>query len=347
MNRRYFKRSLLTAMGLATLAPLQSLAAKRPRFDRKRSPRLLKPKALKPGDTVGLVAPGSAATEEQFQKSLSQLQSLGLQVRYTDNILARRGYLAGEDQQRLDDLHQFFADSSIQGIWCMRGGYGSARLLDRIDYKLIRKNPKVLIGYSDITALLQAIHIKTGLVGFHGPVAVSDFNEYTVQQLNALLMSPQRPYRLPYPEDQGREEVYTIRSGKARGRLIGGNLSLLTALVGTPYQWKVKGKILFIEDVGEKPYRIDRMLTQLLQSAPLEKAAGIALGVFANCEAKPGDSSLRLSETLQDRLAQLGIPVVYGLPFGHISQQCTLPLGIEAELDADTGQLTLLETAVK
>ncbi|MCB0588582.1 MAG: LD-carboxypeptidase, partial [Phaeodactylibacter sp.] len=268
------------------------------------------------------------------------------------NIRAKRGFNAGTDQQRLDDLHLMFSDDSVAGIWCARGGYGCSRLLPFIDYALIQKNPKALIGYSDITALLNAIYHKTGLVGFHGPVAASELTEYTETQFRAVVMEGKAPYNIPLSAANMEKEEdafhpYAIHSGRAKGTLAGGNLSLLAALAGTEYLPDARGKLVFIEDVGEKPYRIDRMLTQLRQAWGLGQAAGIAMGTYADCQPEEGDLSLSLEETIRDRTEGLGIPAIYGLSFGHIDNQCTLPVGIEAELNVEERRLTLLEAAVK
>ncbi|MEL6925573.1 MAG: LD-carboxypeptidase, partial [Bacteroidota bacterium] len=254
--------------------------------------------------------------------------------------------------QRLDDLHQMFADPEIDGIWCVRGGYGCTRILPHIDYKLIRKNPKVIIGYSDITALLQGIHQETGLIGFHGPVGTSDFTDYTLEQMQAVVMQNKATYTIPFfdnpkalDQDEYRYEV--IHPGVAEGELAGGNLSLLAAMTGTDFECKVKGKLLFIEDVGEQPYRIDRMLTQIQQNQNLNDAAGIVLGVFNDCKARNPEYSLTLMECLKDQLAGLRIPVIYGFSFGHISNQCTFPIGIRARLDTTAKTVTLLESSLR
>ena len=318
----------------------------------KKRKKQIKPARLKKGDTIGLIAPGSPIPDDRFGQAIKNVERLGFKTVYTQNAKAQHGFLAGTDAQRLDDLHQMFADPAVAGIWCLRGGYGCTRLLPHIDYSLIRKNPKVLIGYSDITALLQAINIKTGLVGFHGPAAVSTFTEYTVDHVKSVLINAECPLKIDISSENLAKEApeyqsYVIRPGTAEGRLVGGNLSLLASMTGTDFEWSVKNKIVFIEDIGEKPYRIDRMLTQLMQSCRLDKAAAIILGVFVDCEAKPDAASLSLSETLKDRLYGLGIPVIYGLSFGHIANQFTLPIGIKARIDTASRQLTLLEKAVQ
>ncbi len=309
----------------------------------------LKPKQLKKGQTIGLIAPGSSITEDKLNKAIETVEKLGLKPAFTKNILAKHGYLAGTDEQRLSDLHQMFSDIKIDGIWCIRGGYGCTRLLSKIDYKLIKRNPKVLIGYSDITALLQAIYKKTGLIGFHGPVAVSEPTDYTLDHFRKTLMTTDSNLVLNNSAENQTNKAINfqtkiINPGKAKGKLTGGNLSLISALAGTKYQLPVKNRILFLEDIGEKPYRIDRMLTQLRQSCDLNKAAAIVLGIFADCEG--GENSLSLMETLEDRLGDLKIPVIYGMSFGHIDDQMTLPVGIKAALNTENQTITLLENAV-
>ena len=245
-----------------------------------------------------------------------------------------------------------FSDKSIDAIWCVRGGYGSARILPMLDYDMIKANPKVLIGYSDITALLHGIFLETGLVCFHGPVGASNFTTYTTKQATNVLMTPKANYVIPFPEENLTKsdksyQPFVVKAGKVTGQLIGGNLTLVTSLMGTPYELDLKGKLVFLEDIGEKPYRIDRMFTQLLLAGKLQDAAGIVLGVFSDCEAKIGDNSLTLRETIEDRFSKLGIPVIYGMSFGHIGNNFTIPMGINATLDTSNRTLTLLETAVE
>lgn len=310
-----------------------------------------KPLRLRNGATVALIAPSSPVSEEKLTKALENLRTFGYTVKEGASLRARNGYLAGTDADRLADLHWAFSDPTVEAVWCVRGGYGATRFLPHIDYDLIRRNPKPFIGYSDITALHLAIGQKTGLVTFHGPVAASDFPDNTLQHFRAALTNPVEGYvlRAPGPEEELPGEEYrplTIMPGTATGALTGGNLSLLAAMAGTPFSPSFRKKIAFIEDVGEQPYRIDRMLTQLLQATDLSKAAGIALGVFADCAAKTPEYSLTLMETLQDRLGKLEMPVVYGLPFGHVAHQATFAYGMPAELDAGQQTLTLLEPGV-
>lgn len=349
MNRRTFHRSFGWAVlgsGLAACSSARGVSSTEKISQ-------IKPARLKRGDTVGLITPGSFIDDEGLERAVTNIESLGLRVALGKNIRAYHGYLAGEDSARLDDLHSAFSDRRLSGVWCVRGGYGTTRLLPAIDYDLIRKNPKVLIGYSDITALLQAIWLRTGLVGFHGPVGASELTDYTRRQVISQIMEGHTPWtitRLDYTDerrDQAEYRAEMIRPGKSRGLLMGGNLSLLSAMSGTPFSLPAKDRLIFLEDVGEKPYRIDRMLTQLRQAGVLERPAGIVMGVFADCEAGQEEHSLRLVETLRDRLSDVNCPVYYGLPFGHIKDQCTLPIGVEAEFDAENGTLTLLEAGVQ
>ncbi len=347
MRRRHFHRILGAGVAGAALAPFACAAVR----DVPVSENVIKPRRLKQGDTVALISPGSYAPDDAVQKAYLNLEGLGLKVKPGKYLRAQRGFTAGSDQQRLDDLHAAFSDTEASAVWCVRGGYGCTRLLPFIDYPLIRQNPKILIGYSDITALLQAIHIETGLVGFHGPVASATFTDYAKGQLIKVLMEPAAIHTIPVAESQKEKkdseyQPVTINEGKAEGILSGGNLSLLAAMAGTPHAFDFTNKLVFIEEVGERPYRLDRMLTTLLQASNLRKAAGVALGVFTDCQPKKDELSLSMMDTLRDRLEGLGIPVVYGLSFGHISDNCTLPVGISASLDVQQRSITILETPV-
>jgi len=315
------------------------------------APKLFRPRRLRSGDLIGLCTPGSYIPDRDLGKAVKNVESLGFRVKLSKNMRAKRGYNAGTDAQRLEDLHALFADPEVAGIWCARGGYGCTRILPKLDFNLIRRNPKALIGYSDVTALLLAIFRETGLITFHGPVAASELTEYSRAQFVSTLMEQRPGMEINIPEALSSQakpgyEAKTIRGGTASGVLSGGNLSLLAAMAGTPHAPDFSGRIVFMEDVEERPYRVDRMLTQLRQACKLEKAAGIVLGVFVDCLPEPDVPSLSLMETLEDQLAGLGIPVAYGMPVGHISNQCVLPLGIEARLNADERILTLLESGV-
>jgi muramoyltetrapeptide carboxypeptidase len=311
----------------------------------------IKPRRIKPGDKIGITAPGGFITKKELQESVENIKALGFEPVYSSKILNRYGYLAGSDKERADDLNEMFSRKDVAGIICARGGYGCARLLHLLDYGTISKNPKVLVGYSDITALLYAIYAKTGLVCFHGPVGISTFNDFSVQYFRDVLLNPQQNLQMTGPvNDPAAVPLHTIKSGSATGELVGGNLSIVVSLIGTPYDINSDGKIIFLEEINEEPYRIDRMLTQMIQAGKFTNARGIALGVFRKCEPKDVDpafpKSLSLFEVLEDRLLDLGIPVLYGLSFGHITDKFTLPFGIRAGLDSFNKTLTLLEPAV-
>jgi muramoyltetrapeptide carboxypeptidase len=344
MNRRQFipaVGTLIPTLGFMENSTLPSC-----------TPTLIKPRRLKQGDTIGLIVPASPVSEEKIQKTISNLEGSGFKLKFGTHIRANNGHLAGTDEERLADLHAMFADKTVDAVWCIRGGYGCTRLLPNIDYKLIKANPKIFIGYSDITALHQAIHQATGLVSFHGPVGASDFTDYTKSNVLMTLMEGKNTQViLPCNENQQKEDlayrVQILREGVATGKLIGGNLSLMAALIGTKYQMDFKNKLVFIEDVGERPYSIDRMLTHLLQGSNLHQAAGIALGIFEDCQPKNEQYSMSLLDTLRDRLMPLNIPLIYGLSFGHISNQFTFPIGIEVRLDVGAKTMTFLESAVE
>ncbi len=344
------RRDLLKALALVPF--VGSFAFGKESKNSQKSKKLIKPKRIKQGDTIGVIAPSSGLPAEDFDKAVQNLSDLGFKIKIGKYARARNGFLAGTDKERIEDLHWAFSDSEIKAVWCVRGGYGASRILPAIDYNLIRKNPKIFIGYSDITAPHLAIFQNTGLVTFHGPVGTSNYSDYTKNHVLNPLMNPTEKYKIELSEYNKTQpsnlfKTEIITKGKASGELIGGNLSLLSAMAGTPFALKnLKGKILFIEDIGEQPYRVDRMLTQIRQSVDLKSLSGIALGVFEDCNPRDPKTSQSLIEVLKDRLGDLGIPVIYGLSFGHIRDQFTLPLGIKAELDTHNATMTFLETCV-
>lgn len=347
-SRRQFLGGL-SALTTATALFPKGLFANNP------NTHVIKPPRLKPGDTVGLIAPASAPFESAtIREGVETLQSLGFKVKAGKYIKEKYGYLAGSDEKRIADLHEMFKDVEVKAIIALRGGYGSMRLLNLIDYNLIKNNPKIVIGYSDITSLNLGIYHKTGLVTFHGPVAISSFSKYTQEYFWKILSSTEAAgeIRHPDPDNPLRPTAHlnTIRPGKATGRLIGGNLTLFTALLGTPYAVDTKDAILFLEETGEEPYDVDRMLTQLLLAGKLDHVAGIIFDKCPNC--KPGEykpafyNTLSLEEILEDRLGQLRCPVLYGLNVGHEADKPTLPMGIKVTLDADRKVLIFEEAAV-
>ncbi len=318
-----------------------------------RVPRLIKPPRLRPGDLVGLVAPGGYASDRIIEKSVRNIEALGLRVKVGTYLRAVHGNYAGSVQQRLADLHAMVADPEVKMIWPVRGGSGCISLLSGLDYDLIRRNPKILLGYSDITALHLAIHARTGLVGFHGPVASSTLADYSREHMLAVLCEPRPSYTIPMaPENAVKVQtepqfaIRTLTQGVAIGPLIGGNLSLLAALCGTPYAPDFRGGLLFVEEVGEAPYRIDRMLMQLDLSYGLANAAGVMVGVCEDCKPEAGERGLNLDETLDEHLKPLVIPAVTGYSIGHIRHQFTAPVGVQARLDTAAQTVTLLEPAV-
>ena len=348
MNRRHFLRSSVAAGALAAAPPLTLVAAQ---ASTPAARGLIKPKALVPGDTIGMVVPASMEFDtHRLGIGVDNLRALGFEVKVGENAANRHGYFAGTDAERASDINAMFADPEVDGIFAYTGGWGTPRLLPHLDYEMIRRNPKVIIGFSDITALVNAIHQRTGLVTFHGPNAASNYEPYTLGNMRRVIMSREPIGTLANPEKrdseliQRRFRTYTIRGGKARGRLVGGNLTLLAALMGTPWEVDTDGAILFLEDTHEAIYRIDRMLTQLSLGGKFNGLRGVLFGYCTDCPAER--ASFSLEQLLTNQFAPLGIPVLGGLAFGHIEQKLTFPLGIEAELDADAGVLTIPEAAV-
>ena len=310
--------------------------------------RLL-PLPLNKSDTVALVSP-SAAVNEPFSLQLAQeaMQALGFKVKTGAHYASRYGHLAGTDAERADDLNAMFADRQVKAIVCVRGGSGAARLLPLLDYDLIRANPKVLLGYSDITALHCAIQAKTGLVTFHGPVASGSWSRFSVDQFQRLFFKRElMRYRNVSGDDDElvprRNRTATITGGVARGELVGGNLTVLTALAGSPYLPDFKGKILFLEDVEEAPYRIDRMFSTLKLMGALDGIAGLIFGECTDCKPGDGYGSLTLDQIFADHIAPLKIPAYRGAMIGHIREQFIVPVGGRVEMDADAGSFRLLE----
>lgn len=309
---------------------------------------MIKPKALKLGDTIGIIAPASPTTEENVKKAYDKLVEMGFNVKMGKSPYERYGYLSGTDSIRAEDLNEMFRDNEVDGIICMRGGYGTPRILDLIDYEAIKNNPKVFIGYSDITALHIAFTQMADLVTFHGPMVSSDiignFSDFSKESLYKAIMRTEAIGAISNPLG---EEIITINGGIAEGTIIGGNLSLIVDTIGTPYEINVKGKILFIEEIGEEPYNIDRMLNQLRLSGKLEESSGIILGDFNKCVSDKHDENLTLEQVIEDHIKPVGKPTIYNLQGGHCEPMVTLPFGVKARLDADKKELTILETCTK
>lgn len=343
------RRQLMAACGSAAVAvsTLPSLV------QAASSLNVTKPKRLLPGMTVGLVTPASNVPEDQdLHAAMDLVRSLGFVAKPSANLFSRTQYLAGTDKERADDLNVMFADPDVDAIFCVRGGYGSGRLLRYLDYDTIAANPKIIMGYSDITAILNAIYLRTGLITFHGPIAGGNFSDYTYDQYSKVLVEPSSSTRIGEPPEfetspgvvDWENRLTNIVAGTAEGHLIGGNLSLMVTLLGTPFEPNFEGAILFLEDVSEPPYSVDRMLTHLWMAGKLEQVAGIVLGKFS--DDGYDSNTFSMEEVLRDRFEPLGIPTLRGAMIGHIEDKTVVPLGIRARLDVDAGSLTLLEAAV-
>jgi muramoyltetrapeptide carboxypeptidase len=317
-------------------------------------PAPLFPARLRPGDTIGLINPSGAVYERTpYEETHERLHALGFQVKEGEHLRARYGHMAGTPQQRADDLHAMFRDPEVAGILAMTGGSGANRVLPLLDYDLIAEHPKFLGGFSDVTALITAVHVRTGLVTFHSPLGRSEWNAFSVEHFHAVAMDTQ-DHTLRNVQVTGDDQVpqdgriTTLNGGMAQGPLIGGNLAVLTSLAGTPYWPSFDGAILFLEDVNEYIYRIDRMLSTLMLTGALERVAGVVLGGFTDCKPSEGSfGSLTLDEVFDDYFGGLGVPVYWGAQFGHVRRKFTLPVGVQAEIDADAGTLRLLESAVE
>ena len=342
------RREFVAAAGAIALAALAKPATAQPRVG-----VVLKPPRLKPGDTLGLIHPSSATFQKMdLEIAIDNLKALGFNVKAGAHALDRYGYLAGKDVDRAADINALFADPSVQGICAVRGGWGAARTLPYLNFQTIAKNPKVLFGFSDITALHMAIPAKTGLVTFHAPTGFSAWNELSASWFKRVAMEGEAVQYVNEPDYKGRiapvgNRTQTMMPGKAEGRLIGGNLTVLAHLVGTPYLPDFAGKILFLEDVHEAIYRIDRMLTHLKLAGLLSKIKGFIWGQCTDCDPdSSGYGSLTIEEVLDDHIKPLGVPAYRGAMIGHIEKQFTVPQGILAEMDADAGTFRLLESAV-
>ena len=333
------RRSFLQA---SSLVPFLSLTTTQS------PPSIIKPARLKQGDTIGLFCPAAPAySQETVKIAQESLQALGFQTKLGPHIYDRYGYLAGRDADRVADLHAFFDDKSVKAVMAIHGGWGCARLLPLLDYDLIQRNPKILIGYSDITALLVAIYAKTGLVTMHGPVASATFNAFTVDWFKRALMDGET-LTMRNPTDKGdnrtqtENRITTLRPGLARGRLVGGNLTVLSHLLGSPYLPDWRNTILFLEDTHEDIYRVDRMLTHLKLAGILSQIAGFVFGKCTDCGPGSGYGSLTMEDVMNEHIIPLGKPAFSGAMIGHIRDKFTVPLGIDTEIDATAGTIRLL-----
>ena len=336
VNRRKF----IKYCGLATISsqlPLLSVEAQP-------SPQaILKPPRLQVGDMVGLISPAGIIDAEDIEDAKKALAALGLKTKLGTHVLDRYGYLAGKDIDRAQDVNNMFRDKSVKAIIAMRGGWGCNRILHLLNYSQIRSNPKIILGYSDITSLLLAIYARSRVVTFHGAVATSTWNDFTVDYFKRVLFNGENVIMQNVNNNEGRREV--ISSGKAKGKLVGGNLSVLAAMIGSPYLPSWNRNILFLEDIGEDVYKVDRMLTQLKNAGVLARMSGFIFAQCTNC--KPGDEpTFALMQVLSEHIKPLNIPAWYGSMVGHIKDKFTMPVGVDVEIDADMGTITMLEGAV-
>lgn len=306
------------------------------------------PCRLAVGDQVALIAPASPVkSARMLALGRARLEQLGLRVKPGRHALSEHGYLAGTDRERLHDLEAAFRDPDIKAIFCARGGYGVARLLPAFNLELARRHPKPLVGFSDITVLHLALQ-RAGVISFWGPMPASSLglSPFSARSLQRALMSAVPVGRVP--SSPGRRPV-TLRRGIAQGRVTGGTLSLLTSSLGTAYEVETRGRIVFLEDVDEEPFKVDRLLAQLTAAGKLADAAGVALGIFTGTEKRncPGPRSLSMREVFADHLLPLKVPVLRNVAVGHVRDQVTLPYGVAARMDAGAGTLTLLEAGVR
>lgn len=361
-RRSISRRHLLWAASFSSAAAVPFLALEKSRASPGDRPnpntqRSLKPPVLRTGDTVGMVAPASNAYEaEEIVIAKETMEQYGFKVELGRHVTEQYGYLAGKDDARAADINEMFRRPDIRGIVTFSGGYGCSRLLPLLDYNLIRQHPKVIVGHSDITSLLLGIHRQTGLVTFHGSSGLTGVGDYAKSHFRRAIMSTTEIGAIaqpPKPADGEVERTHrliTIVPGQATGQLVGGNLTLVTNLLGTPFEPDTRGKILFLEEIGEEPYSVDRMLTQLWLAGKFQDAAGIALGHFVNCyprEHQPSfPQTLSLETILRDRFEPLKKPTLYNLMFGHVKENAVLPIGVTATLDATAKTLTITENAV-
>ena len=303
--------------------------------------KAIKPAALKSGDTVAVVAPAAAIEREHLERGVNVLASMGFRVKVSERALARSGILAGDDRERAAELQACFADPGVKAIFSARGGYGCGRLLPLLDFKAIARTPKVFVGFSDETFLLNALVDLAGMVSFHGPMIAMDFarglTERSLDHMQRLLKGELAGFEL-----EARESVHP---GTAQGEVIGGCLSVLVATIGTPYAPSFDGRILFLEDTGEKAYRIDRMLVQLRQAGALARVAGIVFGAIRAIDGDESENRL-IARFVAEQTAGLGCPVLYGIEAGHGSENFTIPFGVVARIDSATRRIVFTETAV-
>jgi muramoyltetrapeptide carboxypeptidase len=298
---------------------------------------IIKPQALGPGQDIGIIAPAGPVEPDTLRSGIEILIGLGFKPVLGSHLYNKKGYLAGDDISRLEDIHEMFENKDIKAIFCARGGYGCTRLLEQLDYSLIRRNPKIIMGFSDITALLISIWGQTGLITFHGPLVTSLKNDsqYNVKHVVDLL-GGEGGLSISL------EQAEAFSPGEAEGVFVGGNLSLIIHLIGTPYLPSLDGNILFIEEKGEAPYRLDRMLTHLHQGGIFKNIKGLIIGSLVEC-----GGNKEIEQVLGNCFSDLDIPIVYGGPFGHGEENMVLPIGVKAKFDTSEMLLNIIESPVQ
>lgn len=306
-------------------------------------------KKLKFGDTLGFIAPsGAVRTEGAIERAVAETERMGFKVKLGESAGQKYGYLSGTDEVRARDINAMFADDEVDAIICLRGGYGAMRILDKLDYDMIARHPKIFMGFSDITALHIALLEKCGLATFHGPMAAANWagkplDDFSRESMYRALMNAEPVGELANPPEYPKQ---TVNPGQAEGQLVGGNLMLIASSLGTPWEVNTKGRIIFIEEVGERTYCVDRMLTQLRLAGKFDDCAGVVFGDFADCPVEYPEFGLTLEEIIRDVVAPCGKPVFTGLRCGHCTPKLTLPFGVKYRMDADQCTLTVLESAV-
>jgi len=334
-RRQFIQKSGLLAVGSVALSSFN--------YDEVES-RVF-PKSLKKGDIIALTAPAGAVFNlNQISKIEVRLIALGFKVLKGKTLLQQDGFLAGSDDFRTQELHELFKNKSVKAIIAMRGGWGCARILDKLDYNLIKENPKILMGYSDITSLLIAIQQKTGLITYHGPVGYSSWKTFSTINVFKTIIEG-KPFVMKNPLSH-KKDLETLTKGKASGQLIGGNLTVLTSMIGTNHEPNLKNKILFLEETGEEPYRIDRMLWQLKQAKVFNQINGLVIGAFTKCNPEEPKESFSLAEVLNQHFKNTTFPVYKGAVIGHIIPKFTLPIGVNVEMDAENFTIRTLEPSI-
>ena len=310
----------------------------------------IKPKKLIKGDLIGIISPASSPDDlTLIESGVEYIERLGYQTILGTNVGKSRGYLAGTDKERVEDIHQMFNNKNVKAIFCLRGGYGAFRLLDKIDYQLIRNNPKIFVGFSEITALQMAFLQKANLITFAGPMVVQNFSKvisrYSEENFWRMITSSSTPGKLKLPN---LDKLPSLNLGIASGRIVGGNLAVVVSLLGTKYLPDLNNKILFLEDISEPPYKIDRMINQLRLNKVFKKIQGIILGGFIDCnEPDKNKKTLTLEEIWSDYFSSINIPVIHSFPHGHIKDLVTMPIGSKIKLNATKGLVEFAESGVR